>query len=146
VNHRKPRVQTLVGSRYPTLAPINDFVLLFLLPCGPHLTLLATGSLESGLLVSLLLGGPTRHRHFVPTLHLHPHKSSPNLHLQYSAKSQSTPRCQSLITARSDHPPVLRRSGPQLLRIALTTNQRTFPKAFRERSLSPVKPLRSSEG
>jgi hypothetical protein len=36
------------------------------------------------------------------------------LHLQYLAKSQSTPRCQSLITARSDHPPVLRRPGPQL--------------------------------
>jgi hypothetical protein len=35
-----------------------------------------------------------------------------NLHPQYSAKSQSTPRCQSLITTRSDHPPVLGHSGP----------------------------------
>jgi hypothetical protein len=34
-------------------------------------------------------------------------KSSRNLHLQYLAKSQSTPRCQSLITQGSDHPPVL---------------------------------------
>jgi hypothetical protein len=89
------------------------FVLLFLPPCGPHLTPLATGSFESGLLVSPLLGGPARHRPFAPTLHLHQRKSSRNLHLQYSAKSQSTPRCQSLVTARSDHLPVLKRSGPQ---------------------------------
>jgi hypothetical protein len=94
-------------------APVDDFVLLFLPPCGPHLTPLATGSLESGLLVSSLLGGPARHRPFAPTLHLHQRTSSRNLHLQYSAKSQSTPCCQSLITARSDHPPVLGRSGPQ---------------------------------
>jgi hypothetical protein len=75
--------------------------------------MLATSSLESGLLVSPLLRGPARHRPFAPTLHLHQHKSSRNLHLQYSSKSQSTPCCQSLITARSDHPPVLGRSGPQ---------------------------------
>jgi hypothetical protein len=37
--------------------------------------------------------------------------------------SQSTPRCQSLITARSDHPPVLGRSDPQSpLDEALTTH------------------------
>jgi hypothetical protein len=117
VNRRKPRVQTPDVSRYPAPAPIDDFVLLFLPPCGPHLTSLATGSLESGLLVSPLLGGPARHRPFAPTLHLHQHKSSRNLHLQYSAKSESTPRCQSLITARSDHPPVLGRSGPQTFEV-----------------------------
>jgi hypothetical protein len=60
--------------------------------------------------VSPLLGGPTRHRPFTPALHLHQRKSSRNLHLQCSAKSQFTPRCQSLTTARSDHPPVLNRS------------------------------------
>jgi hypothetical protein len=116
VNRRKPRVQTSVVSRYPAPAPIDDFVLLCLPPCGPHLTPLATGSLESGLLVSPLLEGPARHRPFASTLHLHQRKSSRNLHLQYLAKSQSTPRCQSLITARSDHPPVLGRSGPHLVR------------------------------
>jgi hypothetical protein len=83
VNRRKPLVQTPVVSRYPAPAPVHDFVLLFLPPCGPHLTPLATGSLESGLLVSLLLGGPARHRPFAPTLHLHQRKSSRNLHLQY---------------------------------------------------------------
>jgi hypothetical protein len=106
-------MRTPVVSRYPAPAPIDDFVLLFVPPCGPHLTPLATGTLESGLLVSPLLGGPARHRPFTPTLHLHQRKSSRNLHLQYSAKSQSTPCCQSLITIRSDHPPVLGRSGPQ---------------------------------
>jgi hypothetical protein len=40
-------------------------------------------------------------------LHLHQHQSSHNLQLQYLAKSQSTQRCQSLITPGSDHPPVL---------------------------------------
>jgi hypothetical protein len=80
-----PRVDS--GCDYPAQAPIDDFVLLFLPPCGPHLTPLATGSLESGLLVSPLLGGPARHRHFAPSLHLHQRKSSCNLHLQYSANS-----------------------------------------------------------
>jgi hypothetical protein len=50
VNRRKPRVQTPVVSRYPAPAPINDFVLLFLPSCGPHLIPLATGSLESAYL------------------------------------------------------------------------------------------------
>jgi hypothetical protein len=107
LNRCKPRMQTLVVSRYPASAPIDDFILLFLPPCSPHLTPLVTGSLESGLLVSPLLGDPARHRPFVPALHLHQCKSSHNLHLQYSAKSQSTPCCQSLITAGSDDPPVL---------------------------------------
>jgi hypothetical protein len=78
----------------------------------PALDLAGYRVLKSGLLVSPLLGGPARHRPFAPTPHLHQRKSSRNLHLQYSVKSQSTPRCQSLITARSDHPPILRRSGP----------------------------------
>jgi hypothetical protein len=111
VNRRKPCMQTPVVSRYPAPAPVDDFVLLFLPPCGSHLTPLATGSIESGLLVSPLLRGPTRHRPFTPTLHLHQRKSSHNLYL-YLAKSQSTPLCQSLITARSDHPSVLGHSGP----------------------------------
>jgi hypothetical protein len=109
----KPRMQTSVVSLSPAPAPIDDFIFLFLPPCGPHLTPLATGFLEPSLLVSPLLEGPARHRPFMHALHLHQCKSSRNLHLQYSAKSQSTPRCQSLNTARSNHPPVLRRSGPQ---------------------------------
>jgi hypothetical protein len=112
VNRRNPRMQTPIVSRYPALALVDDFVLLFLPQCGPRLTPLATGSLDSGLFVSPFHRGPARHRPFAPTLHLHQCKSSHNLHLQYSANSQSTPRCQSLITARSDHPPVLECSGP----------------------------------
>jgi hypothetical protein len=38
---------------------VHDFVPLFLPPCGPHLTPLATGSLESSLLVFSTLGGLT---------------------------------------------------------------------------------------
>jgi hypothetical protein len=50
-----------------------------------------------------------------------PRKSSRNLHQQYSAKSQSTPHCQSLITPRSDHPPVLGCSGPQMVRCLIAS-------------------------
>jgi hypothetical protein len=137
-NHRKPHVLTLVVSRYPTLAPIDDFVLLFFPPCSPHLTMLATGSLESGLLVSPPLGGPARHRPSAPTLHLHQRKSSRNLHLQYSAKSQSTPRCQSLITTRSDHPPVLGRSGPHKCKRSLSVRPPGVEKTSRLGSRDPV--------
>jgi hypothetical protein len=113
MNRHKPRVHTLVVSRYLAPAPVHDFVLLFLPPCGPHLTPLVTGSLEPSLLVSPLLEGLARHRPFAPALHLHQRKSSRNLHPQYSAKSQSKLCCQSLITTRSDHPPILGCSGPQ---------------------------------
>jgi hypothetical protein len=82
---------------------VHDFILLFMPPCSPHLTLLATGSLER----SLLVWRPHRRRPFALVLHLHQHESSRNLHLQYLVKSQSTQRCQSLITQGSDHPPVL---------------------------------------
>ena len=50
---------------------------------------------------------PRRQRPFALVLHLHQQQSSRNLHLQYLAKNQSTPHCQSLITPGSDHPPVL---------------------------------------
>jgi hypothetical protein len=131
VNRRKPCVQTPVVSRYPAPTPVDNFVLLFLPPCSPHSTPLATGSLESGLLVYPLLGGPARHRPFAPTFHLHQRKSSRKLHLQYSANSQSTPHCQSLIIARSDHPPVLGRSGPHVFMLL------EFPSSSR-RILAPI--------
>jgi hypothetical protein len=38
---------------------IHDFILLFMPPCGPHLTPLATGSLERSLLVFSTPGGLT---------------------------------------------------------------------------------------
>jgi hypothetical protein len=50
---------------------------------------------------------PHRQRPFVLVVHLHQHQLSRNLHLQYLAMNQSTPRCQSHITPGSDHPPVL---------------------------------------
>jgi hypothetical protein len=45
----------------------------------------------------------SRLRPFTPALHPHQHKSSHNLHQQYSGNSQSTPCCQSLITPWSDY-------------------------------------------
>jgi hypothetical protein len=38
---------------------VHDFILLFMPPCGPHLTTLATGSLERSLLVFSTPGGLT---------------------------------------------------------------------------------------
>jgi hypothetical protein len=38
---------------------VHDFILLFIPPCGPHLTPLATGSLEQSLLVFSTPGGLT---------------------------------------------------------------------------------------
>jgi hypothetical protein len=38
---------------------VHDFILLFMPPCGLHLTPLATGSLERSLLVFSTLGGLT---------------------------------------------------------------------------------------
>jgi hypothetical protein len=38
---------------------VHDFISPFLPPCGPHLTLLATGSLEPSLLVVSTSGGLT---------------------------------------------------------------------------------------
>jgi hypothetical protein len=87
---------------------IHDFILLFMPPCGPHLTPLATGSLERSLLVFSTPGGLTGNDLFTLVLHLHQHESSRNPHLQYLAKNQSTQCCQSLITQGSDHPPVLK--------------------------------------
>jgi hypothetical protein len=85
---------------------VHDFLLLFMPPCGPHLTPLATGSLERSLLVFSTHGGLT-----IGDLSLLfftcTNTSQANLHLQYLAKNQSTQRRQSLITPGSDHPPVL---------------------------------------
>jgi hypothetical protein len=107
---------------------IHDFILLFLPPCGLHLTPLATGSLDESYLSS------HRQRHFALVLHLHQHQSRRNLHLQYLAKNQFTQRCQSLITPGSDHPPVLEPhmvldnpSGERMATISLNPSSFGFP-------------------
>jgi hypothetical protein len=48
---------TLVLRLYQEI--VHDFILLFMLPCGTHLTPLATGSLERSLLVFSTPGGLT---------------------------------------------------------------------------------------
>jgi hypothetical protein len=65
---------------------IHDFILLFMPPCGPHLTPQATESLEPSLHVfSPLEASPatTFRTCSSPT----PHQSSCNMHLQYLAKN-----------------------------------------------------------
>jgi hypothetical protein len=109
----KPHVQTPVVSCYPAPAHVHDFALLFLPPCGSHLISFSHRVHRAKPTCLFTPQKLYKLRPFMPPLHLHHRKSSHNLHLQYSAKSQSTPRCQSLIPPRSDHPLVLRRSGPQ---------------------------------
>jgi hypothetical protein len=90
---------------------VHDFVLFFLPPCGPHSIPFGHRVHRAEPTCLSTPRRPHRLRPSAPALHLHQRKSSHNLHLQYSAKSQSTPRCQSIITPRSVHPLVLRRSG-----------------------------------
>jgi hypothetical protein len=110
--HQSPLMTRLPRSPGSTLVlrlnqeTVHDFILLFMLPCGPHLTPLATGSLERSLIVFSTPGGLTATT-FRACSSPAPHQSSRNLHLQYLAKNKSTQCCQSLITPGSDHPPVL---------------------------------------
>jgi hypothetical protein len=55
-SHEVPARPWFCGS---TKKPSTNFILLFLPPCGPHSTPLATGSLEGSLLVFSTLGGLT---------------------------------------------------------------------------------------
>jgi hypothetical protein len=90
---------------------VHDFVLLLLPPCGPHLILFSHRVHRAEPTCLSTPQRPHRLRPFEVALHLHKCKSSRNLHLQYSAKSQSTPHCQSLITPST---------GPQTLRSSTT--------------------------
>jgi hypothetical protein len=97
---------------------VHDFILFFLPPCGPHLIPFGHRVHRAEPTCLSTPWRPHKLRPFAPALDLHQCKSSRNLHMQYSAKSQSTSRCQSLITPRSNHPPVLGRSEPQLKELA----------------------------
>jgi hypothetical protein len=63
--HQSPLMTRLPRSPGTTLVlglyqgTVHDFILLFMLPCGPHLTPLATGSLGRSLLVFSTPGGLT---------------------------------------------------------------------------------------
>jgi hypothetical protein len=63
--HQSPLMTRLPRSPVSTLdlrlnqEPVHDFILLFKPPCGPHLTPLATRSLERSLLVFSIPGGLT---------------------------------------------------------------------------------------
>jgi hypothetical protein len=121
---------------------VHDFILPFLPPCGPHWTPLDTGSLEPSLLVFSTPGGLTGHDlsclFFTCT-----NQSSHNLHLQYLARNQSTPRCQSLITPGSDHPSVLEphRLSVVFLLSPFFCEESNYPKIEAIQTKAPFKKL-----
>jgi hypothetical protein len=69
-NHQTPRARPGLPPSLLTQPPpctgsiVHDFVLLSLPPCGPHLVLSSTGSLEPSLLVSPSPGGPSKLKTF----------------------------------------------------------------------------------
>jgi hypothetical protein len=79
----------------------------FLPPCVPHLIPFGHRLHRAKPTCLSTPRRPRKVRLFAPALHLHQRKSSRNLNLQYSAKSQSTPCRQSLITPGSYHPRML---------------------------------------
>jgi hypothetical protein len=92
---------------------VHDFVLLFLPPCGPHLTPLATASLEPGVLVLSTPAGLTDDNLLC-------------LFFTCTNTSQAatyTQHCQSLIRPESDHPLVLE---PQIVLKLLEQNGTRF--------------------
>jgi hypothetical protein len=79
---------------------VHDFILMFMPPCGPHLTPLATSFHERSLLVFSTPGGLTGDdfsRLFFTSTNTS----------QAATCTLSTQHCQSLITQGSNHPPVL---------------------------------------
>jgi hypothetical protein len=95
----KPRVLTLVVSRYPALAPpwfwgstkktVPDFVLLFLPPWEPHLIPFGHRLHRAELTCLSTPQRPHRLRPFAPTLHLHQRKSSRTC--TYNTRSRVSP-------------------------------------------------------
>jgi hypothetical protein len=75
---------------------VHDFVSLFLPPCRADPVSHQVPRTKPTCFLDTLR--PHRQQPFALVLYLHKHKSSHNLHVQYLAKSQSTPCCQSLIT------------------------------------------------
>jgi hypothetical protein len=96
-NHQTPRARP--GLPPPcTGSIVHDFVLLISPPCGPHLVLPSTGSLELSLLVSPSPGGPSRLKTFRARSSPATTRIRPQPTPAHWAKSQSNTRCQTLIT------------------------------------------------
>jgi hypothetical protein len=129
VNHRKPRRLGVASTPIPLMTwpphhpgstlglrlnkeMLPNFVLLFYPPCGLQMISFAHRVHQVEPTCLSTPQRPHRLRPFTPALHLHQCKSSRNLHLQYLTKCQSTPLCQSLVTPRSNHPPVIKCFGP----------------------------------
>jgi hypothetical protein len=112
---KKPSSVGFVGKpRNPTPCTgsiVHDFVLLVSPPCGPHLVLSSTGSLESSLLVSPSPGGPSRLMTFRARSSPATTRTRPQPTPAHWDKSQSNTHCQSLITeerSSTDHHEVIK--------------------------------------
>jgi hypothetical protein len=102
-NHQTPRARPGLPPSPLTRPPpctgsiVHDFVFLISPPCGPHLVLPSTGSLEPSLLVSPSPGGPSRLNTFRARSAPATTRTRPQPTPAHRAKSQSNTRCQSLI-------------------------------------------------
>jgi hypothetical protein len=99
---------------YPAPTPIHDFVLLFLPPCDPHLIPFDHRVHRAEPTCLSTPRRPRKAKTFRSRSSPAPMQIKPQPAPVILGKSHSTPRCQSLITPGSDHPPVLGRSGPHL--------------------------------
>jgi hypothetical protein len=103
-NHQTPRARPGLPPSPLTRPPpctgsiVHDFVLLVSPPCGPHLVLPSTGSLELSLLFSPSPGGPSRLKTFRAHSSPATTRTRPQPTPVHRAKNQSNTRCQSLIT------------------------------------------------
>jgi hypothetical protein len=90
VNYRKPGMQAPVVSLYHGPAPVHNFVLLFLPPCGPHLILFGHWVHQAETTCLSTPRRPCKAKTFHTCSSPAPTQIKCNMHLQYSAKSHST--------------------------------------------------------
>jgi hypothetical protein len=105
-------MQTPVVSRYSTPAHVHDFILLFLPPCSPHMIFVRPPSPSSRAYLSLHSTEATQAYTFRARSSPTPTHTKPLLTPAIFGQESVTPYCQSLITPRIDHPPVLGCSCP----------------------------------
>jgi hypothetical protein len=103
-NHQTPRARPGLPPSLLTRPPpctgsiVHVFVLLVSPPCGPHLVLPSTGSLEPSLLVSPSPGCRSRLKTFCARSSPATTRTRPQPTPAHWVKSQSNTRCQSFIT------------------------------------------------
>jgi hypothetical protein len=107
VNHWKPRAQTSVVSRYPSLTPCSRLRLALLATMHPAPILVGHWVPRTKPTCLFTPWWSPRHRPSTLVLHLHQHKSSRKLRRQYTGPRVSPHHVVNHSSLRSDHPPVL---------------------------------------